>query len=123
MWQAGTVESRKTASVWGWRRKPTGRKWIACGACIGWTDGSSLYLDSSASYQVAQQAAGTDRFVASEQTLRRRLHGHGLLVSIDTGRQTLLVRKTLEGCPRHVLHLRASALVGTITETGANLTL
>jgi len=76
---------------------------MPCGACIGWTDGSDLYLDSSASYQVAQQAAGLDRFVASEQTLRRRLHGQGLLVSIDTGRQTLLVRKTLEGCPRHVL--------------------
>jgi hypothetical protein len=104
----------EAASLWGWRRKPTGRKWMPCGACIGWTDGSSLYLDSSASYQVAQQAAGLDRFVASEQTLRRRLHGHGLLVSIDTGRQTPLVRKTLGGCPRHVLHLKASALVGTI---------
>ena len=113
----------KAASLWGWKRKPTGRKWIACGACIGWIAGSDLYLDSSASYQAAQQAAGLDRFVASEQTLRRRLHGHGLLVSIDTGRQTLLVRKTLAGCPRHVLHLKASALVGTITETGANLTL
>jgi hypothetical protein len=113
----------EAASQWGWKRKPTSRKWIACGACIGWTDGSSLYLDSSASYQVAQQAAGLDRFVAGEQTLRRRLHGQGLLVSIDTGRQTLLVRKTLGGCPRHVLHLRASALVGTITENGANLTL
>ena len=113
----------KAASLWGWKRKPTGRKWIACGACIGWIAGSDLYLDSSASYQAAQQAAGLDRFVASEQTLRRRLHGHGLLVSIDTGRQTLLVRKTLGGCPRHVLHLKASALVGKITETGANLTL
>jgi hypothetical protein len=60
---------------------------------------TDLYLDSSASYQVAQQVAGLDRLVASEQTLCRRLHGHGLLVSIDTGRQTLLVRKTLEGCP------------------------
>jgi hypothetical protein len=97
--------------------------WTPCGVCIGWVAGSDLYLDSSASYRVAQQAAGLDRFVASEQTLRRRLHGQGLLVSIDTGRQTLLVRKTLEGCPRHVLHLKASSLVGTITETGANLTL
>jgi hypothetical protein len=44
------------------------------------------------------------------------------LVSIDTGRQTLLVRKTLAGCPRHVLHLKASTLVGTIAESGAKLT-
>ena len=64
-----------------------------------------------------------ERLAVSEQTLRHRLHGQDLLVSIDTGRQTLLVRKTLEGCPRHVLHLKASALLGTITETGANLTL
>lgn len=106
----------KAASHWGWRRKPTGRKWTPCGACIGWTDGSDVYLDSSASYQVAQQAAGLDQFIVSEQTLRRRLHGRGLLVSIDTSRQTLLVRKTLQGCPRHVLHLKASALVGTITD-------
>jgi hypothetical protein len=113
----------KAASHWGRRRKPTGRKWTACGACIGWTDGGDLYLDSSASYQVVQHAAGLDRVVASEQTLRRRLQGQGLLVSIDTGRQTLLVRKTLGGCPRHVLHLKASALAGMITETGASLTL
>jgi len=59
----------------------------------------------------------------SEQTLRRRLHLHGLLASIDVGRQTLLVRRTLEGCSRHVLHLEACNLVGTITETGPNLTL
>jgi len=113
----------EAASPWGWRRKAKGGRWTPCGVCIGWVAGSDLYLDSSASYQVAQQAAGLDRLVASEQTLRRRLHGQGLLASIDTGRQTLLVRKTLEGCPRHVLHLKASALLGTITETGANLTL
>jgi hypothetical protein len=32
------------------------------------------------------------------------------LVSIDVGRQMLLVRRTLEGCPRQVLHLKASDL-------------
>jgi hypothetical protein len=111
------------ALLWGWRRQRTGRKWIACGAGIGWLAGSDLYLDSSVSYQVAQQEAGVERLAVSEQTLRRRLHGHGLLVSADTGRQTLLVRKTLGGRPRNVLHLKASALVETITENGTNLTL
>jgi hypothetical protein len=113
----------EAASHWGWRRKPTGRKWMPCGTCIGWVAGSDLYLDSSASYQVAQQAAGVERLAVSEQALRHRLHAQGLLASIDVGRQTLLVRKTLAGCPRHVLHLKASALVGTTTETGANLAL
>src|ERR1019366_9763394 len=90
----------EAASLWGWRRKPTGRRWIACGACIGWVAGSELYLDSWASYQVAQQAAGVERLAVSEQTLRHRLRTRGLLASIDVGRQTLLVRRTLEGCPR-----------------------
>jgi hypothetical protein len=88
------------ASLWGWRRKPEGRKWIACGACIGWVAGSDLYLDSSSSYQVVQQqVAETDRLGLSEQTLRHRLHAHGLLASVDVARQTLLVRRTLAGCP------------------------
>ena|ERR1700694_5166361 len=65
----------------------------------------NLYLDPSVSYQVAQQASGVERLPVSEQTLRRRLREHGLLASIDAGRQMLLVRRTLEGCPRQVLHL------------------
>jgi len=35
----------------------------------------------------------------------------GLLATIDVGRQTLLVRRTLDGCSRHVLHLRADDLI------------
>jgi hypothetical protein len=111
----------EATSLWGWRRKPGGRKWQPCGARIGWVAGSDLYLDSSASYQVAQQADGLERLAVSEQTLRRRLHGHGLLVTTDVGRQTLLVRKTVEGGPRHVLHLKASDLVGATPESGAHL--
>jgi hypothetical protein len=61
-----------------------------------------------------------DRLVVSEQTLRHRLRAHGLLASVDEARQTLLVRRTLAGCPRHVLHLKANDVVGVITETGAN---
>jgi hypothetical protein len=114
----------KAASNWGWTRKSTARRWIPRGVCIGWwTDGNDLYLDSSISYQVAQQTAGRERLAISEQTLRHRLHTLGLLASIDASRQTLLVRRTLEGCSRHVLHLKASGLVGTTTETGTSLTL
>jgi hypothetical protein len=100
------------ASRWGWKRKRTGHSWTAVGACIGWIAGSDLYLDSSISYQVVQQTAGMERLAISEQTLRHRLHSHGLLASIDASRQTLLVRKTLEGCPRQVLHLKARDLTG-----------
>jgi hypothetical protein len=116
-WQGGVPAA---AALWGWRSKTNGRKWIPSGTCIGWVAGSDLYLDASASYQAAQQAAGVDRLIVSEQTLRRRLHEHGLLASIDNGRQTLLVRRTLESFPRHVLHLKASDLVGAIMETDPN---
>ena len=70
----------------------------------------------------AQQEAGLERLAVSEQTLRHRLHAHGLLASIDAGRQTLLVRKTLAGYPRHALHLKADDLLAAIAETGAKLT-
>ena len=101
----------ETPSLWGWTRKFPERKWIVCGARLGWIDGNDLYLDSSASYQAAMNAAQLDPLELSEQTLRRRLHDCGLLATIDVGRQTLLVRRTLDGCSRHVLHLRADDLI------------
>jgi hypothetical protein len=50
----------ETASRWGWRSKAKAGRWTPCGVCIGWIAGSDLYLDSTSSYQVAQQAAGLD---------------------------------------------------------------
>jgi hypothetical protein len=97
--------------IWGWRPKPHGRGWVPQGTRIGWVARSDLFLEPAPSYQVAQQAAGVQRLAVSEQALRHRLREHGLLASIDVGRQMLLVRRTLEGCPRQVLHLKASELV------------
>ncbi|MGO9262180.1 MAG: hypothetical protein ACLQU1_38640 [Bryobacteraceae bacterium] len=76
------------------------------GAHIGWVAGRDLFLEPAASYQVAQQLAGAERLGVSEQTLRYRLREGGFLVSTDVGRQMLTVRRTLEGCPRQVLHLQ-----------------
>lgn len=101
---------------WGWRRKPSGRGWVPLGTRIGWVAASDLFLEPTASYQVAQQMAGTERFPVSAQTLRHRLRALGLLTSIDAGRQMLLVRRTLEGVPRQVLHLKASDLMGLVAE-------
>ena len=83
------------------------------GTCIGWVVGDDLFLESTAAYQIAQQ--GSDRLPVSEQTLRHRMREHGLLASIDAGRQMVLVRRTLGGCTRQVLHLKAIDLVGTMT--------
>jgi hypothetical protein len=95
----------------GWQYQRSGRKWVPQGARIGWVAGMDLYLEPAASYQVAQQLAGAERLAVSQQTLRHRLREHGLLVSTDVGRQMLTVRRTLEGCPRPVLHLKVSDLV------------
>ncbi len=94
---------------WGWR-KPRGRASVPQGTRIGWLAASDLFLEPAASYEVAQQMAGAERLPVSAQTLRHRLRECGLLASIDVGRQMLTVRRTLERCPRQVLHLKASDL-------------
>jgi hypothetical protein len=99
------------ADGWGWRRIRNGQRWAPQGIRIGWVAGSELFLDSGASYEVAQELAGAERIFVSEQSLRHRLQERGLLLSIDAGREMVQVRRTLEGSPRQVLHLRASDLV------------
>jgi hypothetical protein len=69
----------ESPEFWGWRRRPARRRWVPQGTHIGWVAGSDLFLEPSASYQVAQQMAGTERLPLSEQTLRHRLREHGLL--------------------------------------------
>jgi len=96
-------------ATWGWRRQVRGR-WMPSGVRIGWLVGSDLFLDSAASYDVAQQMAAADPIQASEQTLRHRLRERGYLASVDSGRQMVQVRRTLEGTSRQVLHLKAAVL-------------
>ena len=98
-------------AAWGWRPDPSGQGCVAQGPCIGWLSGDDLFLDPVVSYQVARGMGGSEGLPLSEQSLRRRLHDHGLLVSTDAGRQMLTVRRTLSGCPRQVLHLQASVLL------------
>lgn len=90
---------------WGWR-KPN-RTWLAQGGRIGWVVGNDIFLEPAASYELAQQMAGPERLPVTARTLRHRLRECGLLAGVDAGRQMLLVRRTLEGIPRQVLHLRA----------------
>ena len=99
-----------TPSLWGWRSASSGA-WKPQGRRVGWIAEDDLFLDSSASYTVAQQIAGSERLPIGEQTLRHRLQVNGILASVDAGRQMLLVRRTLEGSPRQVLHLKAGDLL------------
>ena len=53
---------------------------------------------------------GGDGIGVTSQTLRKRLSERGLLASVDAKRETLTVRRTLEGKQRDVLHLVSSQL-------------
>ena len=93
---------------WGWRCTDSG--WYPAGIRIGWIDLDDVYLEPDLSYEVAQKQAGNERIPLTERTLHSRLNERGLLASIDTARETLKVRRTLEGRGREVLHLKAGIL-------------
>jgi hypothetical protein len=110
----GTVP--ESPGTWGWVHKPRGQGWVPQGTRIGWVTGSDLFLDPAASYQIAEGVAGTERLPLSQQTLHHRLREYGLLASIDRGRQMVQVRRTIEGRPRQLLHLKAKDLAGGLRE-------
>jgi 3'-5' exonuclease len=103
----------ENAGALGWRKTDSEYDdWRAQGDRIGWVDGEDLYLEPAASYRVAQrEAQGGEALTVGERTLRKRLKEKGFLLSTDKKRQTLTVRRTIEGVKdRSVLHLRFSSL-------------
>ena len=103
----------ENAGALGWRKTDSEYEdWRPQGDRIGWVDGEDLYLESAASYRVAQrEAQGGEALAVGAQTLRKRLKEKGFLLSTDETRQTLTVRRTIEGVKdRSVLHLRLSSL-------------
>jgi hypothetical protein len=101
------------ATMWGWQRTSMGQAWISRGTRIGWVSGTDLFLDPGASYQVAETLAGAEHLGVTGQALRYRLRERGLLRSTDLGRQTLTVRRMVEGIPSLVLHLKSDVLLGS----------
>lgn len=102
--------------VWGWRHDGFGGTWYPQGERIGWVDGQDLYLDPDASYRCAQQVATIDGLSISARALWKRMRERGLLVSTDTSRGRNVVRVTLQGARRKVVHLPAAAVIPS-TET------
>jgi hypothetical protein len=90
--------------AWGWRL--SGDEWRPHGERIGWLAVDALYLEPEAAYAAVQKQGrdSGDPLTVTARTLRKRLHERGLLHSTDTSRQTLTVRRTLEGRRREVLH-------------------
>lgn len=111
-------EAPDNPARWGWRRKDTetsiGRQteFQPQGRRIGWIDGQALYLEPDASYSECQRLAAesNESLAVATVTLRRRLQERGFLLSTDENRETLLVRKTVEGTRRRVLHVSAEIL-------------
>ncbi|HVU64313.1 MAG TPA: hypothetical protein VHC70_10075, partial [Phycisphaerales bacterium] len=102
--------------AWGWRLEKVGavEEWRSHGDRIGWVDGADLYLEPGAAYRTAQMQAGQGEGLAvSDKMLRRRLHDKHLLKSIDEKRESLVIRRVLDGTRRNVLHLSASLIDGT----------
>jgi hypothetical protein len=102
--------SPKEPKSWGW--SIPANDWLPRGTLVGWVDGNSLYLEPEAAYAVAQAMAqaGGEPLTVSSKTLHKRLKERGLLASTDRQRGRLVVRRTLEGHRREVLHLRVAAL-------------
>jgi hypothetical protein len=93
---------------WGWRRDDDDASPRAQGKRIGWLHGDDLLLDPDAALAAAQAVAGnSDSGVTINlATLRKRLHERGLLATTELeSRQTMTVRRTIEGQRRAVLHV------------------
>jgi hypothetical protein len=105
------------AELCGWHNNGAG--WAPGGECIGWEDGSDIYIEPSAAYGEVQRA-GRDLgevLSISEQTLKKRLSEKGHLASTDRTRETLTIRRKLAGHATPVLHFHREAIFGTEDET------
>jgi hypothetical protein len=100
---------------WGWREYYTESgqmEWRPCGDRIGWLDGEDILLQPDAAFVAVKRAAdhGGDGINISQKTLHKRLHERGYLASVDSGRHTLTIRRTIGGVRHDVLHLRIESL-------------
>jgi hypothetical protein len=101
---------------WGWRLAGRGEQGSIepQGACIGWIadDNETLYLEADASYTIAQEIGGRqgNPLPVSQTMLARNLRDNRLLVTTDENRETLTIRKMVDGKSYNVLHMRVESL-------------
>lgn len=97
---------------WGWQEVSVsdGKEWRSKGARIGWEakGEGGIYLDWGAAFHLVQREAVAvgNGLQLGEATMLRRLDERGLLLSRDDKRQTLKIRRQLQGANRNVVHLR-----------------
>lgn len=98
----------------GWRK--TGENWQPGGQRIGWYDPpqASIYLEPGTAYSLVQQVTkeAGDALTLSLSTLKRRLKQASLLSSTDDKRESVTIRRMIEGGQREVLHFSPALLSG-----------
>lgn len=82
------------------------------GERVGWVDGRDLYLDFEVAFGVARRKAEESGVPLDIRPvmLKKRLDDQGILVSKEESRETLEIRKVINGESKKVLHVRASSL-------------
>jgi hypothetical protein len=107
------------ADAWGWRgteisvQDVPATRWNPLGRCVGWIDGTDLYLEPEAAYAEAQEMARHqgESLSVSVRVLWKRMDERHLLASRDTVRERMTVRRRLAGQERRqVIHLRTDTL-------------
>jgi hypothetical protein len=105
--------------TWGWSQGSAGslgdrsEEWIPRGTRVGWVDGADLYLDLDRSYEASRECGRRvgEPPALSVRTVCKRMAQQNLLVTVDPARETLTVRRVLEGLRRNVLHLDTETLI------------
>ena len=96
----------------GWRENGM-NVWEAKGPRIGWIDDEGLYLEPDAAYKAAaSMVAGDGGITIGATALWKRLNEARYLATIDETRQTLKVRRLIEGERRSVIHMFRAAYHG-----------
>lgn len=87
-------------------------EWRPLGKAIGWIDDEDVFFEPTTSFAAAQALGrdSHDTLTVTQQTLWKRLKDENLLQSVDQTRNSNIVRKTLDGVRRNVIHLHARAL-------------
>ncbi|MEK7205200.1 MAG: hypothetical protein AAB254_06785, partial [candidate division NC10 bacterium] len=117
---ASTGKEPEDPGRWGWRSKGLLDDWQPLGDRIGWVEGDHLLLEPEAAFAAVQKLArdqGTHLPINS-RTLWKRMAEKGLLASRETSQERTLVRWTVAGQRKRVLHFSIGLLSHITGPTG-----
>src|SRR5262249_53377279 len=94
-------EPLPTPTSWGWRESIIGtggfqrQAWESRGTCVGWLDGTRLYLEPEAVFSVVQKLAETQKapLPITQRSLWKRMREQGMLAVQPSQQQNTISRK------------------------------